>query len=259
VLPILDQARAPNTDDRRSGNAVSHGGVAVVGVWPSAEMRDMAVDRGPSSRGTLRGWVRRHLWLTGGVAALAIGGAVFVLVWFQPQALLFDTVVDDDFPAVEARDEAPSTADVEPAADDEGDDRGSDTDEPQPEGEASGPETQPAGPVAVAAGNFASRNRYTVTGTVTVYEIEDGSRTLRLEDFESTNGPDLYVYLTAADHADDDEELDRDVVDLGALRGNIGDQNYDIPDDVDLAHHDTVVIWCLRFTSSFGAADLTLG
>jgi hypothetical protein len=218
----------------------------------------MAGDRGRSSRGTLRGWVRRHLWLTGGVAALAVGGAVFVLVWFQPQALLFDTVVDDDFPAVEARDEVSSTTDLEPAPDD-GEDSGSATDPPQPDDGTSEPEAQPTGPLAVATGDFASRNRYTVTGTATVYEIEDGSRTLRLEDFESTNGPDLYVYLTAADHAEDDEELDRDVVDLGRLRGNVGDQNYAIPHDVDLTHYDSVVIWCLRFTSSFGAADLTFG
>jgi hypothetical protein len=58
---------------------------------------------------------------------------------------------------------------------------------------------------------------------------------------------------------DDAEELDRDVVDLGSLLSNIGNQNYEIPDDVDLTHYDTVVIWCLRFTSSFGAADLALG
>jgi hypothetical protein len=96
-----------------------------------------------------------------------------------------------------------------------------------------------------------------VTGGATVYELEDGTRTLRLEPFESTNGPDLYVYLTAADHADDDPALDADHVDLGELRGNIGNQNYAIPDDVDLAAYDTVVIWCRRFSSSFGAADLT--
>jgi hypothetical protein len=70
--------------------------------------------------------------------------------------------------------------------------------------------------------------------------------TLRLEDFESTNGPDLDVDRTAADHADDDEEPARDVVGLGSLRGNIGNQNYDIPDDMDLTHYGTVVIWCLR-------------
>jgi hypothetical protein len=45
-------------------------------------------------------------------------------------------------------------------------------------------------------------------------------------------------------------------VDLGDLRGNIGRQNYEIPDDVDLDAYDTVVIWCERFTTSFGAADL---
>jgi hypothetical protein len=131
---------------------------------------------------------------------------------------------------------------------------GSDT-EPEDGGEATAPE-EPAGPVALAAGSFAGRNDYDVTGTATYYELPDGSRTLRLEDFVSDNGPDLYVYLTSADSSDPDAVIDEDIVDLGVLTGNIGNQNYAIPDDVDLERYDTVVIWCLRFTAGFGTADL---
>jgi hypothetical protein len=101
-----------------------------------------------------------------------------------------------------------------------------------------------------------SRNRYTVTGTASAYQLEDGQRLLRLEDFASTNGPDLFVYLAVAGASEDDAALDADFVDLGVLSGNIGNQNYVIPADVDLDRYDSVVIWCRRFTTSFGVADL---
>ena len=216
----------------------------------------MAADAPEETRPSRWNRLRARPWLAGGAAALMLGGVVFVLVWFQPQALLFDTVVDEEFPAIDdaAADETPETGETDPPDDAREDEE----DEPDPEtdDEEDAEADEPAGPVMLATGSFESRNRYTVTGQTSVFELEDGSRTLRLEDFESTNGPDLYVYLTAADHADTDEELDRDVVDLGELRGNVGNQNYEVPADVDLNHYDTVVIWCLRFTSSFGAADI---
>lgn len=57
--------------------------------------------------------------------------------------------------------------------------------------------------------------------------------------------------------SDDDAALNADFVDLGMLSGTIGNQNDVIPVDVDLDRYDSVVIWCRRFTSSFGVADLT--
>jgi hypothetical protein len=187
-----------------------------------------------------------------------VGAVIFVLWWFQPQALLFDQVVDEEFPTVAAEPE-PAPAEPPPTTrrnpkrlTTRPDPEALDTPEPAADDEVD----QPTGPQPLSSGGFESRNRYTVTGEATVYELEDGSRTLRLEPFESTNGPDLYVYLTTADHADDDDALAADFVDLGDLRGNIGSQNYPIPDDVDLDAYDTVVIWCERFTVAFGAADL---
>lgn len=208
------------------------------------------VDQGPWRR------LRARPRLLASLVAAVLLVVVVVLWWFQPQALFFDRVVDEDFPIVAESEvsvgEAPAATDDEEAAD------VADEDEDDP-AEDGGEETAPMAdePVAVGSGSFESRNRYTVTGDATVFELPDGSRTLRLEPFESTNGPDLYVYLTAADHADGDEQLDADFVDLGDLRGNIGNQNYDIPSEVDLAVYDTVVIWCRRFTTSFGAADLS--
>lgn len=186
----------------------------------------------------------------GGVVTVVL---VVVLVWFQPQALLFDTVVEEDFPI--ARDDVPGP---DPA--DGGPGETAPTEETTPGETTAEPESpppeEPPGPVALASGSFESRSRYTVEGTATVYRLEDGSRILRLEEFSSTNGPDLFVYLTTADSADSDDDLNRDFVDLGVLKGNIGSQNYEIPDDVDLDRYDTVVVWCRRFTVGFGAADL---
>lgn len=196
--------------------------------------------------------------IAGVVVLLAVIG-----VWFQPQALLFDTVVDEDFP--EGADESASAADgsagdadgsagdADGASDDAG---GSSDDTAADPGEASAAQEEAAGAVKLVAGTFEERNNHRITGSATVYELDDGSRTLRLEPFESENGPDLVVYLTAADHADDDEALGDDFVTLGELKGNVGNQNYDVPADVDLDRYDTAVIWCRRFTVSFGAADL---
>jgi hypothetical protein len=214
-----------------------------------------------------RGPRRRRRLLLAGAAGLPV--LAFVLWWFQPQALLFDDVVDESFPIgadAEAADDpaAGDATDREPAEED-----GSDTVEAEPDDDAAAddgdaedapseePETAPTGPAELATGSFVSRNRYTVTGTATTYELEDGQRILRLEDFESTNGPDLFVYLTVAGSADDDAALDADFIDLGVLTGNIGNQNYAIPDEVDLDRYTSVVIWCRRFTTSFGVADLS--
>lgn len=190
--------------------------------------------------------------LLGGLVVAALVTVGVVLVWFQPQALLFDTVVDEEFPTVapqdatEAGGRAAGDATETDATVDTADDVDAEPGEPP----------APTGPVALATGSFESRNRYTVTGEATYYELPDGSRTLRLEDFESTNGPDLYVYLAVADSGDSDAAIDDDVVDLGVLTGNVGAQNYAIPPDVDLDRYDTVVIWCRRFAVGFGAADL---
>jgi hypothetical protein len=82
----------------------------------------------------------------------------------------------------------------------------------------------------------------------------DGTQTfLRFEGFETDNGPDLNVYLISGAPGDDPGE---NYVDLGDLKGNIGDQNYEIPAGVDLSQYRSVVIWCVRFGVGFGGAEL---
>ena len=85
--------------------------------------------------------------------------------------------------------------------------------------------------------------------------LNDGTdqRFLRFENFSTDNGPDLRVYLTVSDANGDSGAFDDDFVDLGVLKGNIGDQNYEIPTDVDLSVYDTVVVWCVRFSTPFTA------
>jgi len=95
------------------------------------------------------------------------------------------------------------------------------------------------------------------TGTATIYRLADGARILRLTNFRTSNGPDVHVYLVAADNANDSATVKRaDFVDLGTIKGNIGDQNYALGHDLDLSKYRTVSIWCKRFAINFGAAPL---
>jgi len=86
-------------------------------------------------------------------------------------------------------------------------------------------------------------------GIAKVIPIEGGGNVLRLEDLIVTNGPDLYVYLSTDKSASD-------IVNLGRLKANIGNQNYEIPEGIDITKYDTVLIWCRAFSVLFGSADL---
>ena len=94
-------------------------------------------------------------------------------------------------------------------------------------------------------------------GTATVYKLSDGKQVLRLTDFETDNGPDLHVRLIAADDARDTASVAKaEFVELGKLRGNKGNQNYELPANVDLSKYRVVSIWCNRFSVNFAAAPL---
>jgi len=94
-------------------------------------------------------------------------------------------------------------------------------------------------------------------GTAGVYQLADGSRVLRLENFQVENGPDLYVYLVPVDPVPNQSGSDiPGSVSLGNLKGNIGDQNYELPASLDLSQYKSVVIWCQAFSVPFSAAPL---
>jgi electron transfer DM13 len=107
------------------------------------------------------------------------------------------------------------------------------------------------GNISGYAGTFVGVNDgiHNAEGQVKVIKLSDGSNFLRLEDFRSTNGPDLYVYLSP-------DKSNSDFVNLGKLKGNVGDQNYKIPEGTDLSKYDTVLIWCQAFSVLFGSAEL---
>ena len=96
-------------------------------------------------------------------------------------------------------------------------------------------------------------------GRATIYQEADGKLLLRLTDFKTSNGPDVHVILIAAKDAEDDANFlksSTERVELGTLKGNEGDQNYEIPSDTDLSRFQTVSIYCERFNANFGAAPL---
>lgn len=101
-----------------------------------------------------------------------------------------------------------------------------------------------------AMGTFVSLDHDT-SGTASVLSDGSGQRFLRIEDLNTSNGPDLNVYLVNSSTGDVS-----DFIDLGDLKGNVGDQNYEIPVGADLAVYDKVLIWCVRFSSPFGEAPL---
>jgi len=111
-------------------------------------------------------------------------------------------------------------------------------------------------PQALLTGQFTGYAHPT-EGTATIYQLE-GKRILRLTDFKTSNGPDVRVYLVAAPDVTDDATVAKaGFVELGTLKGNIGDQNYDVPDSVDLEKYRAATIWCKRFSVNFGTAPLT--
>jgi len=111
-------------------------------------------------------------------------------------------------------------------------------------------------PMKLASGEFHA-GAHETKGTATVFRLADGKKTLRLTRFETSNGPDVHVYLVAAaDAKDNDTVKSAGFVDLGSLKGNIGDQNYDVPANVDLAKYRAATIWCARFNVNFGTAPL---
>lgn len=107
-----------------------------------------------------------------------------------------------------------------------------------------------------ASGSFSGRAHPT-SGRAIVLNDGTEQRFLRFEDFETDNGPDLNVYLSAAPAEGPSGAFDDDFIDLGDLKGNVGPQNYEIPPGVDLGRYSTVVIWCVRFSVAFGAAELS--
>jgi hypothetical protein len=177
---------------------------------------------------------RRTLAALGGAALVAV--AAFVLVWFQPQKLFIDDRVSEALPTAAVGDADAGGARGEAAAD---------------------AQSAPAAPApalrTLSSAPFRSHEHAT-DGRARVIRLRDGRRFVRFESFRTSNGPLLKVYLSAAPPSGPGGAFDDRFVDLGGLKGNIGDQNYAIPRDVDLSAYRSVVVWCKRFGVPFAAA-----
>ena len=109
----------------------------------------------------------------------------------------------------------------------------------------------------LASGNFHGV-AHNSAGQAAVLQLAGGKRILRFTHFQTSNGPDVRVYLVAATDASDRDTVEKaGFVEVGALKGNIGDQNYEIASDLDLNKYRAVTIWCKRFRVNFATAPLS--
>ncbi|SER45492.1 Electron transfer DM13 [Actinokineospora terrae] len=176
---------------------------------------------------------RKAVW--GGIVAVTV--AVAVGLWlFQPWRLVTRSSVDEALPFT-----TPAAVSTTAAV-------ASTTAVP----------VNPPGPKVLAEGTFVSQEHPT-RGTARILE-QDGTRVLRLENFSTSDGPDVHVWLSATPAAADWHAYD-DIryVPLGDLKATDGNQNYPIPADADLTDIRSTVIWCDRFNVAFGSAPLVLG
>ena len=198
---------------------------------------------------------------------LSAGGlaVVFYLAfgYFQVQAAFIDREVNESFAAspetVEETTQQKNQQDTQPETIEETTEAGESAQPAAPETTqeaAPKAEPEPSGPVQVSAGTFHDVG-YEGTGDAIVYRQEDGSYVLRLENLDVDNGPDLFVYAVAADDAFDAQTvLDAGFVDLGPLKGNQGNQTYELPPEFDPEVHRSVSIWCQQFAANFVTAPL---
>jgi len=116
--------------------------------------------------------------------------------------------------------------------------------------------TVPSEPELVLQGKFYGvDDNHQGSGEALIYQTPGGGYFLRLEKFEVTNGPQLHVILGVDDNPYNHDTLG-DYLDLGPLKGNIGDQNYVIPTDTDLSAYGSVVIYCVPFRAIFAIAPI---
>ena len=113
------------------------------------------------------------------------------------------------------------------------------------------------GPTVIGQGQFVDADSFHQgSGQATIYHLPDESNVLRFENFQVTNGPDLHVLLVKHPAPTSRDEIMQNYVDLGSLKGNIGNQNYEIPASVDVSEYQSVVIYCMPFHVIFSTASL---
>jgi hypothetical protein len=171
-------------------------------------------------------WIASHRAVTAALISATVLAIGFALYWFSPQSALVDRRVEEALPTAVANGDSLAGT-----------------------GQAEAP------PAVEARGEFRSLEHDT-TGTATLLRLDDGSLVLRFEDLSTLNGPDLRVYVSSAPADADPSTFGTGSIDLGSLKANEGDQNYEVPDDVSANELASAVIWCRRFSVGFGVAPL---
>ncbi len=205
----------------------------------------------------MKNWIRNHRRMTA-AAIVAIAALIaFVLIWFEPQALFLDTRVDEAAPSgLTTTAVTGATTSTTPPPPEEPTSATDATASTATGSTTSTTTTTVPQPVVISDSEFIDVG-HSGTGRALIVEFPDGTRTLRFEDLDVENGPDLVVILFPSPLVDDrDAYDDGDFVAIGELKGNQGNQNYDIPADVDLDDFATVAIWCRRFNYTFNAAPI---
>ena len=185
-------------------------------------------------------------------AAVIAAIPAIALAWWLASPLFINTTVDEEFPLT-------VSADIP-----DGFTREEVEDTMATMAKMDNTMTEPMMPAMSAAmvlsmGNFRDADSFHKgSGTATVYQLEDGSHVLRFEDFRVTNGPDLRVLLSKAPDISNKGQFQQyEYVELDRLKGNIGNQNYEIPADLDISQYGSVVIYCKPFHVLFSVAALT--
>ncbi len=165
--------------------------------------------------------IREHRQRTIAIVVAGLVAAGLGLYWFSPQSALINRSVNEPLPSTQAGAGGGSTTGV-----------------------------------VLAEGSFAGIEHET-SGKASLIDLGGGRVFLRLEGFKTLNGPDLRVRLSTAPAGGDPASFDASSINLGGLKGNIGDQNYELPAGADPSRFASAVIWCRRFSTAFGAAPLT--
>ncbi|MGI9237863.1 MAG: DM13 domain-containing protein [Woeseiaceae bacterium] len=191
---------------------------------------------------------------------VVLGVILLVGAWFFVSPLFIDRTVDEDFNFVSANGELDMPSIMAMPADKRKAMMTDIMDAAASAPDVSAIESMPAeSPQPVASGQFVDADAiHKGSGRATLYALGDDRHLVRFEDFRTTNGPALVVYLakhpdpTQASHVEDGGFLS-----LGKLKGNVGNQNYVIPEGTDISEFNSVVIWCELFGVLFSPAALS--
>ena len=202
------------------------------------------------------------------IGAVAFIGALIIAAILQPWQYFVVNEVDEAFPQLSAQ-QRDAIRDMPEAqkdmllkmAKDNGEMANqvaaaqTSPDQSAPAAEKDMPPDMPPEPVVLSRGSFIDIDPiHGAVGTATIYALPDGGRILRFEDFRSKNGPDLHVYLSTEAPTTTFAGLGADEIHLGKLKGNVGNQNYALPAELDLSRYRSVVIYCVPFRVVFSTA-----